>query len=99
MKFFLDCCPFSEKQLPHLGVLNGNFASFFYWKKNEKMKRRNLNNEILAVHDSSRSRFIYGRDEAAFQGRRLRLQSAEREPLPTIVASASPTCYKRSLRR
>lgn len=71
----------------------------FTEKKNEKMKRRNLNNEILAVHDSSRSRFIYGRDEAAFQGRRLRLQSAEREPLPTIVASASPTCYKGSLRR
>lgn len=52
----------------------------------------------LAVHDSSRSRFIYGRDSTALQGRRLRLQSAEREPLPTIVASASPTCYKRSLR-
>lgn len=49
---------------------------------------------ILVVHDSTRSRFIYGRDAAAFQGRRLRLQSAEREPLPTIVASASPTCYK-----
>lgn len=65
----------------------------------ERKKKRNLNNEILAVHDSSRSCFIYGRDAAGFQGRRLRLQSAEREPLPTIVASASPTCYKRSLRR
>lgn len=28
-----------------------------------------------------------------FSGARLRLQSAEREPLPTTVASASPVCY------
>ena len=34
-----------------------------------------------------------------FRVRRLRLQSAEKEPLPTIVASDSPACYKRSFRR
>lgn len=39
---------------------------FFIEKKNEKMKRRNLNNEILVVYDLLWLCFIYGRDEVVF---------------------------------